>query len=104
MPHPNSITAYDDCFALLDKTMETEKGIQVPKESKQAAQYLISRLNYARRLQRLINEAAWPVTDKRHYGTQYDEIVIRNPKEKDGRWWVRIERSREVDFAEIKEL
>jgi hypothetical protein len=104
MTHPNSLTSYDDCFALLDKTMETERGIEIPKESKKSAHYLVARLNYARRLQRKINEQAWPVTDKRHYGTQYDEMVIRSPKEKDGKWWVRIERTRVADFNEVREL
>jgi hypothetical protein len=104
MTLPNSLTSYDDCFALLDKAMDTEKGILIPVTSHQAAFHLKNRLNYARKLQRKINEQAWPVTDKRHYGTQYDEMVIRSPKEKDGRWWVKIERTRVVDFNEIREL
>ena len=91
MSHPKNRSAYNDCFAIFDKVTESEKGIRIARDTRGSAQYLVARLNFARALQRQINENAFPPDDMRHYGTKYDEFTVRNPRQIDDKWWVYIE-------------
>ena len=84
-----SRAAYEDCFHLLDRAMDSPAGIRHSCPTSGAAHHLRVRLNYARVLSR--NESSTLLADDPRLGTSpYDALIIRIHPEP-GRWWVYIE-------------
>ena len=84
-----SRAAYEDCFHLLDRAMDSPAGIRHSCPTSGAAHHLRGRLNYARVLSR--NEHSALATDDPRLGTSpYDALVVRL-HQSDDRWWVYIE-------------
>lgn len=88
-----SPSAYSDCFDLLDAALARPTGVRFsPREgSRGAAHSLITRLNYARTLSRDEARRIYPSDDPRHGVSPYDPLIVRMPREADGKWWVYIE-------------
>lgn len=85
-----SRAAYEDCFHLLDRAMDSPAGIRHSCPTSGAAHHLRVRLNYARVISR--NEHSALATDDPHLGTSpYDALILPNPRFIDGKWWVYIE-------------
>ena len=102
MPVSNSPLAYSDVKALLDRALETERGLRVQSESKAAAWRLVMRLNKFRVIER---DALRRVLDPDHplYGTcEYDQLSFRRI-ELDSRWFVELEKIGSVAL-EVTEL
>ena len=102
MTYSTSRSAYEDCFDIFDRALASPKGIRVDGKGRGPAHHLAGRLQYARILSRAesreVNEPSAP-----GYGVSpYDSLIVRMPREEDGRWWVYIE-PRAVE-GEIQEL
>ena len=81
--------AYEDCFHLLDRAMDSPAGIRHSCPTSGAAHHLRGRLNYARVLSR--NEHSALALDDPRLGTSpYDALVVRLHQDT-SRWWVYIE-------------
>src|ERR1700693_5588827 len=77
-----SRAAYEDCFHLLDRAMDSPAGIRHSCPTSGAAQHLRVRLNYARVLSR--NEHNGLLADDPHLGTSpYDALILRIHQEHD---------------------
>jgi hypothetical protein len=84
-----SRAAYEDCFHLLDRAMDSPAGIRHSCPTSGAAHHLRVRLNYARVLSR--NEHSALLADDPKLGTSpYDGLILRVVAD-DPRWWVYIE-------------
>ena len=84
-----SRAAYEDCFHLLDRAMDSPAGIRHSCPTSGAAHHLRVRLNYARVLSR--NEHSALAPDDPRLGTSpYDALIVRIHQDPD-RWWVYIE-------------
>lgn len=86
-----SKAAYEDCYDIFDRALASANGIRVEANDKGSAHHLCTRLNYSRILSRKesreIHEFGTP-----GFGiSAYDNLVIRQPKFEDDRWWVYIE-------------
>lgn len=97
-----SKTAYEDCYDILDRALASPAGIRTSCMGKGPAHHLNGRLQFARMLSRResrdIHEPGQPGYDT----SAYDTLIIRQPREEDGVWWIYIE-PRKVT-GEIEEL
>jgi hypothetical protein len=85
-----SRAAYEDCFHLLDRAMDSPAGIRHSCPTSGAANHLRVRLNYARILSRREHDAL--LADDPRLGTSpYDSLILPNPRFAEGKWWVYIE-------------
>ncbi len=85
-----SRAAYEDCFHLLDRAMDSPAGIRHSCPTSGAAHHLRVRLNRARVLSR--NEHTALADDDPRLGTSpYDTLILTNPRFEDGKWWVYIQ-------------
>jgi hypothetical protein len=85
-----SRSAYEDCFHLLDRAMDSPAGIRHSCPTSGAAHYLRTRLNYARVLHRNEMSYALPDDDPKLGTSPYDALILR-VHSADSRWWVYIE-------------
>ena len=87
-----SRAAYEDCFHLLDRAMDSAAGIRHSCLTSGAAYYLRTRLNYARLLHRNEMSTALADDDPKLGTSPYDVLILRVPPSPiDGKWWVYIE-------------
>lgn len=90
MPASNSKGAYSDCFELFDRALEKGR-IRVGYPTKGEAHQLLSRLQYCRVLDREESQRIYEA-DHPQWGTSaYDSLIVRIPREEEGKWWVYIE-------------
>lgn len=91
MSLPDQIAAYNDCFDAFDEASANPRGVRVPFETEAAAKQFQLRMHNARAIDRQearrIHERNTPQYGK----SEYDRLCVRNPREKDGKWWVYIE-------------
>ena len=80
-----------DCYELLDRALESEDGIRVATEKQSEARELQTRLCKARLVSRQRSTQIYDRSDPAYGISQYDVLVVRMPKQMDGKWWVRIE-------------
>ena len=85
-----SRAAYEDCFELLDQALAGD-GIRVSAEDSGAAQHLFMRLHYARTLSRDESRKLYEPEHPEFGISAYDGLIVRRPREREGRWWVYIE-------------
>jgi len=102
MPSSNSRTAYEDCFDLWNRALDSPRGIQVLISDFGAARHLRTRLHYARSLDRAQSREVYEVEDPQYGTSPFDPLVVRF-REHDGRCWVRIEH-RTVNLADVQEI
>lgn len=86
-----SLASYEDCFDVLDQAMEQPNGIRVEVSSQGDGMQLYSRLNYARTVDRANNRAIYDTGHKLHGTSAYDLLIVRMPRNIDGKWWIYIE-------------
>jgi hypothetical protein len=87
----DSRNAYDDCFELLDKALNSEKGVRYQETSESMAKHMINRLNYARSIDRRMNKEIFDTTSPKHGVSAYDSLIVSRPKFADDKWWVYIQ-------------
>lgn len=85
-------SAYRDCFEILDQALEAERGIRIGNDDNGAAMQLLTRLQYARTIDRRDSREIHDEGDPRYNTSVYDALVIRRPRFEDDMWWVYIER------------
>lgn len=90
--------AYATEYALLDRALESERGVQVVCKSPAKAKELQFRLNRARQLHRELNRRANIEVDP---STDYSVIVIRTPvwDHLTDRWLCKLEKLRIEDLT-----
>lgn len=86
-----SRTAYEDCFALLDRAMSSPAGIRHSCSTEGKANYLRTRINYSRILSRRELSAALSDDDPSLGTSPYDALIVRTVDSGEGKWWVYIE-------------
>lgn len=74
----NSRLSYSDCYDLLDRALEEDRGICVTLPSRSAANYLRMRIHHARTIDREENRKTYPDPDAPLHGrSSYDILVLR---------------------------
>ena len=86
-----SRNAYEDCFELLDKALDSANGVRNGHRERGSAMQMFTRLHRARQIDRDQNSEVYPEGDPKHGVSEYDTLVIRSPKEEKGKWWIYIE-------------
>ncbi len=87
----SSRSAYSDCYELLDQALETEQGIRVSAPTEGMGLSIVTRINYARVLDRQLMEQIHPEFDHPEHGISvYDNLIVSRPREEGGAWWVYI--------------
>ncbi len=97
-----SRASYEDCFELFDQALEKADGIRVSAFDHGAAYHLFSRLQYARTLHRAEATEIYEPSQPEFGISIYDTLIVRRPRERDGRWWVYIEPRKVI--GEVEEL
>lgn len=103
MTYPINKEAYEDCYNILDAALLSKNGIRYPESTWDKAVYLVNRLNYARKIDRLLSMRIHEPSNPRYGISGYDTLRIRRPKEIDGQWWIYIEQ-RKIDLGLLEEL
>ncbi len=95
--------AYDDCYQMLDRALETPNGIRVPLKSSQEAVHYRTRLHMARKLDRIENIGIYPPDDPMHGRSEYDKLITKI-KHNGSNWWVYIQPIKgPEEFEEVEE-
>ena len=77
-----STKAFDDVMQLLDRALQSERGVRVPCPNRSSAVQLRSRANYYRKMTRIESKEIYPFDDKRHGVSPYDGLILRlGPKD-----------------------
>lgn len=84
--------AYLDCIELMDQALENTKGVKISFGEKGYALHYRTRLHTARTICRNDNRQAYPENHTLHGRSIYDGLVVREPREEGGLWWVYIEK------------
>lgn len=72
--------AFSDVADLLERAINSEKGVRIPLSSRSAAITLRARANYYRKLDRVRNKDIYPMRDHPMHGNStYDALVLRIP-------------------------
>lgn len=74
-----SIMSYKDCRALLDRALESERGLKVSVGTYGEAVRLRSRIHNFRRMDARENSRVHPSDHPLHNASVYDELVIMIP-------------------------
>lgn len=102
MTTSTSREAYFDCFTILDRALEAQDGVRIRAETEGTARHQITRLNYARTLDRQQSREVHPADHPDFNTSVYDRLIIRQPRLIDGQWYVVIEPRR--PFGEVEEI
>lgn len=86
-----SRAAYEDCFHLLNRAMDSPAGIRHSCPTSGAAHHLRVRLNAARIISRNEQSHAIHDDDPKLGTSPYDALIIPAPREIEGKWWVYVE-------------
>lgn len=79
--------AFDDCFDLMDRTLEEPQGIRVRFPSFGAANYFRMRMHQARSLDREDNKLAYD-KGERLYGRSIYDPIKATVEEQGKAWWL----------------
>lgn len=91
MVTPTSRMAYTDCFDLLDRALDDDKGTRVKIGDKGDAWHMRLRLNAARTVERDESKRVYQKGDPGYGVTPWDVLVVKI-KEIEKDWWVYIEK------------
>jgi len=105
LPTPVSRQAFIDCYELLDRAIESTRGIQRLFDDHGAAMNFRVRLHKARAYDRHNNQLIYQPDDPLYAQTIYAQIVVREPRfDPDrGKWVLKLEKGvvEEMDIEEI---
>lgn len=92
----SSRLSYKDCYDLMDKAVESEKGIRVQFADEGAAMHMRVRVNSARKLDREDNRETFgdghPMSGK----SLYDDLAVKVRVAKDGAYLILEKRSSQI--------
>lgn len=95
--------AYEDCYDILDRALNAPSGIRVAAETRGQAVQLLTRLNYARTLERELSKEIHHPESSDYNVSQYDTLQVRRPREEDSKWWIYIvRRGQSVEIEELE--
>jgi hypothetical protein len=94
--------AYNDCFSLYDRALSAPHGVRVPFPTRGAAQQFYVRMHSARIIARRESMEVYPSDDPAYGTSPYDILVVRQPVEAEGHWYLYVEPR--VVKGEIEEL
>lgn len=80
MGYSNSPLAFDDARQILERALESPKGIKIPCETRGAAVSLRTRVNYFRTLDRKENKKVYENGHPMWGNSVYDRLLLRIPK------------------------
>jgi hypothetical protein len=95
----NSRQAYEDCYDMMDKALESSDGVRVGFEDREQAVYLRMRMNQARQLDRKFNTGRYNGDDPRRRHSEYDVLSMRIRVE-GGMYWIYIEKRQKPQVIE----
>lgn len=96
----HSRAAYEDCYHLFDRAMDSPAGVRHSCPTEGAAYHLRGRLNYARILHRNEMSAVAIADDDPRLGTSPYDVLILRVRQADAKWWVYIEPRKVVGETE----
>lgn len=103
MPLSTSKAAYEDCFGLFNRALTSTVGIRAKCADRGEAFQLRMRLHYARGLHRDETRQVYEPDDPLYGISPFDNLIVREPQEINGEWWVYIEqRHATVEVEELK--
>lgn len=89
-----SLYAYEDCFELLDRAVESTTGVRAKVRDQGEAYQFKTRLHQARALSRRQAMQMYPDTAHPEHGKSvYDDLVVSLRQEGEN-WWIYISRRR----------
>ena len=104
MPSSTNLGAYTDCVEIFDRAVASRQGIRIPVSTPGDGRLMVLRLQQARSLVREKSKEIYSDPADPAYGTSpYDPLIVRMPREIEGRWWVYIE-PRLANADDIEEL
>jgi hypothetical protein len=103
MATSTSRLSYQDCYDILDKALENQKGIMFKVSDFGAGNHLRVRLHSARTIDREDNRVVYPPDHKLHGRSVYDPLVIRLRQLTKDEWTMYIERFN-IEALDIKPL
>jgi hypothetical protein len=101
----NSRLAFSDCYELMEKAIEDQKGIRIKFATEQDAWLYRLRLHNARKIDRKDNEEIYEKGHAMHGKSVYDALIMRLRPVPNGtsQCWLRIEKI-SIDDLEIESL
>ena len=91
MTASTQLEAYPDCISLFDAALASAKGVEYSLDTYERAFEMMQRMQKARVLDRAKWREIRDPSDPLFGTSPYDGLVIRMPREVDGKWWLRIE-------------
>jgi len=88
MTLPNSFLSYGDCEEFFNKALEDSHGARVCMGAENDAMHFRFRCNQFRSLDRERNLELYPVGNKMHGASLFDEIYLTLREDTEGEWWV----------------
>ena len=77
MAFSNSIFSYKDIREMLDRALQSERGLRVKLKTKGAGNNLRQRASYFRQLDRRENKKVYPEGDPMHGRSAYDVLILK---------------------------
>ena len=102
MPASTSRLSYRDCYELFDKALADSEGIRIKAKDGNYANWLKSRLHYARKLDREDNRLVYEEGDPLHGRSMYDPIII-GIRKTGASWWIHLQRVDALNY-EVESL
>ena len=93
----NSRLSYGDCFDLMDKAIDDQKGIAIRFGTSAEAWHFRIRLHTARRIDRTDNMETYEQGHPMYGRSAYDPLTMRI-REKNGEVWLRMEKVNAREF------
>lgn len=97
-----SHAAFEDCYALFNRAIESPKGIEVRFPTYGAAMHYRTRLHWSRTLTRRRSMEIYQPGDPDYGISAFDGISVGAPLERAEGWWLRL--IRRVAPEEIREI
>lgn len=69
--------SFTDCYDILDRALESERGVRITCEDEGQARHLRTRLHSARQIHRRDNAETYPLGDPRHGSSEYDVLTVK---------------------------
>jgi hypothetical protein len=89
MSTSNSRHAFEDCYDLLDRALESNTGVRMKMRVGEVAEQWRVRLHRARQLSRDENRERYQPDDPNYGKSVYDNLVV-SMRQVDGAWWIYI--------------
>lgn len=103
MSIPMSRQSYGDCYELMEKALEDEKGVRVCMNTEDKATFFRMRCHTARQLHRKDNMQIYKPGDPMYGASIYDKLTFRIKEDEDGEFWVYAEKT-ELEPGAVESL